>query len=634
MNIGSEWVNLNIIDNYGKCAKIQRLIFQILNPVSSNSEPRCPEGLRPAPPRLLRAGLSLFPVLLCLPLVALVALVPARSADLYWDANGNSAGMGGSANWTAGNRWRLGSPAGGLQAWSGGADAYFGGDAGTVTLNQDVSLGTAFFLVTGYTITGNNANVRTLGGAIVLSENVALGLLAPDATATRVLRVGGSITGGSGSVLLIQGNQSAGNVARIDLAAANAAVAVPVQIASTGAGLAGFVGEAEGTRIEGSVVNNGSARTMFGASGGNSLTLAGSASVSGTADVQFSAGQAGAGTGLVVVDGTLSHSGDTIFDHALTGVVRVGSSERLSAASRLVFENGTLDLNGTTQIAAGLTGSGGRGIVNTSAFIAEIIADLESGTQTYGGRIGLPADLTNLAGANNHIAFTKLGAGTQVLSGESSYWGMTHVGEGVLALVSDSHRNLIGDSSEITIGSGATLDVSAITAAGGFLLRSGQTLSGNGSVVGRVSMESGSTLAAGGIGGIGSLAFSSDLQASAGSVWLVDLVQSVNGQSDLVTAAGSLDLGGASLQLSLPGTFTQGHVYTIASYGSLSGTFNGISDGAIVHGYRIDYGSGTNGSVTLTAVPEPGALALLGFGIAGHLLAGARRRVREARRKR
>jgi hypothetical protein len=66
---------------------------------------------------------------------------------------------------------------------------------------------------------------------------------------------------------------------------------------------------------------------------------------------------------------------------------------------------------------------------------------------------------------------------------------------------------------------------------------------------------------------------------------------------------------------------------TIAQYtGTLSGTFNGFAQGALVDNglYAIDYGQATPNTITLVAVPEPGApVALLG-GTA--MLLGLRRR--------
>jgi hypothetical protein len=71
--------------------------------------------------------------------------------------------------------------------------------------------------------------------------------------------------------------------------------------------------------------------------------------------------------------------------------------------------------------------------------------------------------------------------------------------------------------------------------------------------------------------------------------------------------------------------FTAGNSYTIATYSSLIGgsTFNGIGQGDIISGYQIDYGST---AITLTAVPEPGTLGLLGMALGGFFFRRLRKR--------
>jgi len=51
----------------------------------------------------------------------------ARAADYYWDANGGTAGTGGTGVWTAANTWRANSSTGTLGTWpnSGNNNGYF-----------------------------------------------------------------------------------------------------------------------------------------------------------------------------------------------------------------------------------------------------------------------------------------------------------------------------------------------------------------------------------------------------------------------------------------------------------------------------------------------------------------------------
>jgi hypothetical protein len=55
--------------------------------------------------------------------------------------------------------------------------------------------------------------------------------------------------------------------------------------------------------------------------------------------------------------------------------------------------------------------------------------------------------------------------------------------------------------------------------------------------------------------------------------------------------------------------------YTIASNGrTLSGQFGTLD---IPAGYTINYGTGNDSSITLSAMPEPSAFVLLGVGVVG-----------------
>jgi hypothetical protein len=84
-----------------------------------------------------------------------------------------------------------------------------------------------------------------------------------------------------------------------------------------------------------------------------------------------------------------------------------------------------------------------------------------------------------------------------------------------------------------------------------------------------------------------------------------------------MSIAGNLVLSG-SPTLVLSGNLAPG-TYTIASYGgTLNGTFSGLN---LPAGDAINYGTGNNSAITLTAVPEPSTLALLvagAIGLAGY----------------
>jgi len=89
-----------------------------------------------------------------------------------------------------------------------------------------------------------------------------------------------------------------------------------------------------------------------------------------------------------------------------------------------------------------------------------------------------PVLAVNLSGG-----LTKSGAGTLTLAGADTYSGFTTINQGKLALASSGS---IANSAGITVGSGATFDVSAT---GGFVLGSAQTLQGYGMVNGAVTVN-------------------------------------------------------------------------------------------------------------------------------------------------
>jgi len=204
------------------------------------------------------------------------------------------------------------------------------------------------------------------------------------------------------------------------------------------------------------------------------------------------------------------------------------------------------------------------------------------------------------------------GSGAVVLAGANTYGGGTRV-EGATLIVDNAS------------GSG--------TGSGAVTVLSGARLGGSGTIAGPTTIESGGTLMGGTAGGIGTLTLGGGLDSQAGSTWLIDLAQNIEGQSDRIAVAGFLSIDGATLTLNPSGAFVAntGFVYTIATYGSLNGTFSGLAEGAQVGNYLISYGNVTPGAITLTAVPEPGTLALLGAGLGGWLL--RRRRARRCRKR-
>ncbi len=192
----------------------------------------------------------------------------------------------------------------------------------------------------------------------------------------------------------------------------------------------------------------------------------------------------------------------------------------------------------------------------------------------FGGNAGFDTGPNNVTlatgfGDGGVGGLIKLGTGKLTLNGAVSYTGTTTVSNGVLALDSSGS---IAASTNITVLSGATLDVSAQS--GGGLTLQNQNLAGSGTVQGNISDSAGVTIAPG-VAGAGTLTVNGNLSLNGGGVLNYDLgnvITAGSGSNDLIVVSGNLNLSGpTALNVNLingaPGLGT----YTLFTYGSFSG---------------------------------------------------------------
>jgi len=196
--------------------------------------------------------------------------------------------------------------------------------------------------------------------------------------------------------------------------------------------------------------------------------------------------------------------------------------------------------------------------------------------------------------------------GTWILTGTNSYSGETIVSAGTLIVNGDN-----------------------AAATGAVTVTTGATLGGDGTIGGDTTVNG--TLSTGPLattGSIGTLDFNgNDLSFGDGSIWLVDLVQGVTESSDAILA-GALTIGtNSTLTFGLSGTFNGDEIYTLATYTSRIGTFANYDTSGVYtiggNSFVLDYGTNT---ITLSAIPEPGTLALLGLALGGFVVRRFRKR--------
>src|SRR3989304_2992260 len=117
---------------------------------------------------------------------------------LYWDTNGQQAGVGGSGAWSAAAALWSTDPLGGgtLQTLGPNDDAVFSGNAGTVTISGTVSAHSIRFSTTAYALQSGNISLSSTGTEIIVDS----GLNA--AINTMITGSGGLTKSGSGTLTL------------------------------------------------------------------------------------------------------------------------------------------------------------------------------------------------------------------------------------------------------------------------------------------------------------------------------------------------------------------------------------------------------------------------------------------------
>lgn len=278
------------------------------------------------------------------------------------------------------------------------------------------------------------------------------------------------------------------------------------------------------------------------------------------------------GPGTLALWGTSSHIGGTTL-----------------SAGTLNLNSGTAPGTGTLTLGGGYLGNTSGGAVTlannnlqtwSGDFTFTGTNDLNLGTGavtlTENRAISVNANVLTVGGAisGSGYGLNKSGNGTLTLNGANTYSGNTTISGGRVVLGAAAS---LASSPVISVGSGAVLDVSAISA---FSLGSNRTLAGSGTVTGSVSTASGAVLQPGTAGAAGTLTFTnSSLTLAAGTTNVFDLVTSTGiggGTNDLIWVNGNITNtgGGSTIAINPLQPLTSGTYKLFYYSGSTNGAFS------------------------------------------------------------
>ncbi len=255
-----------------------------------------------------------------------------------------------------------------------------------------------------------------------------------------------------------------------------------------------------------------------------------------------------------------------------------------------IFKNGagTILLSGVNTFAGGWTNNSGTVIVGNNAafgtgpvaFSGGSISNNAGTSYTLVNSINLASTISAGVGSGDTLTLsglitgtgglTKVGAGTLKFNIANSYSGNTTVSGGTLALGASSG---ISSSPNITVASGAILDVSAIS---GFTLGGSQILYGGGTNNGSLNTSSGTKIYAGTDGGYGTNTVVGNLTLASGAVCYFDLGTVYNGANDEIVVTGNLTNNANYIHIKAPSTavgMDQSADYVLFSAANIVGTF-------------------------------------------------------------
>lgn len=323
------------------------------------------------------------------------------------------------------------------------------------------------------------------------------------------------------------------------------------------------------------------------------------------------------GTSTAHIGGSTTYTGGTFVEEGTLGlylwndVLPTTGDVTINSGARLLLASSSTQFDDMSYTIGGLFGSGqvsvGQPVDSTALTIGN-----GGASSTFSGRIDDGGSILSLS---------KTGSGTIALDGTLLYTGSTTVDKGTLAIAGSATLN---NSPAVHVGAGATLDVSAL--ADGLLRTGAQSLTGGGTIVGGVLLQSGAIHAPGASTGMQTIDGAYSLDSGAMLEIELDGIDPGSGY-DQLTVGGQVTLAG-TLELALGFDPGLNQFTLIDNLGSdtVVGTFAGLPEGARLtadfggtsYGFLISYEGNDGNDVVLSGVPEPNSclLALLAMACA------------------
>lgn len=208
---------------------------------------------------------------------------------------------------------------------------------------------------------------------------------------------------------------------------------------------------------------------------------------------------------------------------------------------------------------------------------------------------GAPPTLTFTSRLAGTGSLRQVGGGILVLAGTNTYTGSTLVSTGTLALVGSG---TIASSADIVLGAGTALDVSARDDERLTLAR-GQTLSGDGQVMGSLTAGPGSTISPG--VSIGLLTVTNDVVLLGTNFMELNITTATN---DMLQSGANLTYGGTLSLTNLDGTLMPGDTFKLFSAAVYAGSFTNLIPAVPGSGLNWDTNLlTTNGTLAIVLAP-------------------------------